>query len=196
MKGFLCLILIQAAFFANAERYNYSTLQTIDYDQMRERVEKRVRKAKEILRKQKDISEPVDQEAVEELREALQLVLSRPNYDNMLSKLMPEVRKELSTVNAFDDSLHGVVADALSAIDNEHLTRVDRATSLIVLENVLSEFKPEISDNEELKKIFMKIRDANIKIPKEVQNELRMRSMVGKTSPSLKAKKYLDKISK
>lgn len=196
MKAFLCLILIWSGFESHAERYKYNTLQTEDYDQMREKVQQRVLKAKGILKKQKDLSEPADQEAVDELREALLLILSRPNYDNMLSKLMPEVRKELSTLNAFEDSLHAVVSDAISAIDNEHLTKSDRATSLIVLENVLSEFKPELSDKEDIRKLFEKIRDANIKIPKIVEKELRMRSMVGKTSPSVKAKKILERVSK
>ena len=185
---------------AATERFKYSELQIKDYDEMQALVRERINKSQMLLRASDPEQEPTedsvpDQAAVEELRSALQLILSRPNQDNMLAKLMPEVRKELSNVNAFEDSLSSLTSEAISGLSNDKLPTVIRSTLLFVLENVISEFKPEVRDKEEFRKLFEKIRDAKLKIPKDVAKDLKLRSMLKVESPSERSKHVLESLA-
>lgn len=193
------LILIWTFSADAADRFKYSELQIKDYDEIQAMVRDRLKKAQKILRaNDKDSDDEVDdaaspdQEAVEQLRSALHLILSRPNQDNMLAKIMPDVRKELMSVNAFEDSLSSLTTEAIDGVNNDKLPIVFRSTYLIVLENILSEFKPRLRDEEEIRKVFEKIRDAKVKLPKEVAQDLKLRSMVKTESPSDRAKRFLD----
>ncbi len=90
--------LIAASAAVHAERFRYSELQVKDYDEMQAEVKKRVKVYQKLSNaSDADASNPPSG-AVEKLREAFQLMLSRPNQDNMLGKLLPEVRKELVTI--------------------------------------------------------------------------------------------------
>ncbi len=174
-------------------RYKYSELQIKDYDEMLSQVKVRVKAASKIL-KNSEVGSDEDQAAVEELRSALLLMLSRPNQDNMLAKLLPEVRKELVNLSAFEDSLAGLAVESIEGLNNDRLPTVYRSTSLLVLENVLSEFKPEIREKEDLRRIFEKIRDAKLEIPSEVKKDLKLRSMFSVESPSEKADRILKEV--
>lgn len=185
----LLIALVSFGLFAQAQsapRYKYGELQIKDYDEMLTMVKVHTKAANKILRQTTEGEQP-EPKVVEELRTALQLMLSRPNQDNMLAKLLPEVRKELANLSAFDDSLAGIVVEAIEGLNNEKLPTVYRVTSHFILENVLSEFKPEIRDKEDLRKIFENIRDAKIKVPEEVKKELKLRSMFKAESPSERA---------
>lgn len=176
-----------------ADRYKYSELQIKDYDEMSSAMKEKLKKAQTIFRQAGDDGEaPPDQAGVEELRSALHLILSRPNQDNMLAKLMPEVRKELSNVNAFEDSVSSLASEAIDGLRNDKLPTVFRSTYLFVLENIISEFKPEIRDKEDFRKIYEKIRDAKLEIPKAVAKDLKLRSMLKVESPSERAKRILE----
>lgn len=171
---------------ASGESFNYSELQIKDLEEMTNSINIRVQKAKFAYMKMQaeEKEEEGDRQAVEILREATYLILSRPNDDNMLSKLMPLVRSELSSYNAFEDTLTSITQESIRAVANEKLSAVNRGTHLFVLENILSEFRPEIVNNEDLRKIFEIIRDANIKLPSSVKNERILRSMYKSKSPS------------
>jgi len=176
------------------ERVKYSELQIKDYDEMRELMNERIKNAHKILKetdKEADSDAP-DTEAIEQLRSALLLVLSRPNQDNMLGKLMPDIRKELSNLNSFEDSLASVASEALVGLANDKLKTVQRSTYWFVLENILSEFKPEAADKDEFRNMFTKIRDAKLDVPKQVTKDLKLRSMFKVESPSERAKHILE----
>jgi hypothetical protein len=169
-----------------AKLYKYSELQIKDYDEMLKLVKEHVANSSK-----KDSS---DQQAVDELREALLLILARPNQDNMLAKLMPDVRKELSGFNAFEDSLASLTQEAIRGLSNDKLPTVNRSTYMFVLENILAEFKPEVKEKAEIRKIFETIRDAKLKLPKDVTKDLRLRSMLKVESPSERAKRILKQL--
>jgi hypothetical protein len=194
MRFFISGLLLTVSISAVAEgRFKYSELQIKDYDEMSVLMKEHTKKAQKILRASED--EAPDQEAVEQLRLALLLLLARPNQDNMLGKLMPEVRKELSNVNAFEDSLSSLAGEALAGLANDKLPTVYRSTYWFVLENILSEFKPEIREKEELRAIYTKIRDAQVKVPKAVTKDLKLRSMLSVESPSERAKRILESLA-
>jgi hypothetical protein len=181
---------------AAEERVKYSELQIKDYDEMREMMNERIKNAHKILKESDkedggDNDTP-DAEAVEQLRNGLILVLSRPNQDNMLGKLMPDIRKELSNLNSFEDTLASIASEALDGLANDKLKTVQRSTYWFILENILSEFKPEAADKDEFKNMFIKIRDARLDVPKQVTKDLKLRSMFKVESPSERAKRILE----
>ena len=173
----------------SAENFKYSELQIRDYDEMLTEVKARVMSAKKVsMEKQAEgADEEGDREAIEILRTTLKLILSRPNEDNMVSKLLPIVRSELNNFSAFEDTLSSVSDGSIRTIANDKLPVVYRGTALFILENLMSEIRPELEHKEEFKTLITKIRDANIKIPEKVANERKLRSMYNTKSPSTTA---------
>lgn len=170
---------------------DYSKLQMLNLDEMKAYVDQRLTEA------QTHIDAEEINEATENLRNALNYILSRPNGDNMVSQLMPPVRSKLKDLEVFEDTVASVTDQAIFALTDGKETPSKKATNLIVLENVLSEFKPDVKNNKQLEKIFAKIRDAKIKIPKEVESDLRLRGMFKpKASPSQTAEKIIGKAPK
>ncbi|MBX7231449.1 MAG: hypothetical protein K1X29_05130 [Bdellovibrionales bacterium] len=185
-------------------KIKYSELQIKDYDQMLSLIRGYI---KRYYAQKKEASphtasneseEPgendpaeVPAEAREELRKALHLLLARPNQDNMLAKILPELRKEMDAIHIFTDSLDSLTDESIYGLQNKTIPAVEQATYLIVLENILSELKPEVNSTEDLLKIFKKISEAKIKIPDTVRKELKLRSMFRLVSPSERAEKIL-----
>lgn len=151
--------------------FNYASLQLKDLDEMRVVVNKQIKKSEQFL---KDEDEG---QAITALQSALQYILSRPNRDNMVSQLVPDLRSKLRELDALEPSLNRITDAAIAKIKDKKNHPRNRATQYFVLENILSEFKPETQVNEELKKVFMKIRDAKIELDGAVTNDMKMRAM-------------------
>lgn len=124
-----------------------------------------------------------DIEVVRELNQVLLIIFSRPNNDNMVSKLIPDVRKELNNYRAFYDSIHTLVDSALLGVQ-QNIPPSHKSTYLFVLENIMSELKPEIKTQTECKKIFYQISNAKIKISDDLRLDRKIRSMFQSHSPS------------
>lgn len=189
----LLIVMLLFSISAQAARYKYNELQIKDYDEMSKEVEALIRKAKEtaIEKQQQEMTEEGDRLAVESLRNALKLIFSRPNKDNMVAKLVPSVKKELMNFNAYEDTLASLVTEAITILKSEKMPVVYRSTALFVLENIMSELKPMIDENEEYRKLVQKIKEADIKVSQEVANNRRLVSMYETTSPSETAEKIL-----
>lgn len=193
---FLSLFVFNALFLDQtfAENFKYSELQIKDYDEMKNSVRDRIIASKKAyLDKQKKAkdTEEADRQAIEVLRNALKFILSRPNDDNMLAKLMPFVRSELNNYSAFEDTLVSLTQESVRSLTNDKIPSVYRSTSLFLLENVMSEIRPEISQKEDFKKLIEFIRDAKIIVPESVKNERRLRSMYRSKNPSEMAETIL-----
>lgn len=118
------------------------------------------------------------------LKETLQAVLSRPNEDNMIEKILPAVRTELDERNAWESSVRALVKEALGALKNPRPFKpVVQVTYVVFLENLMSELKPKVGEDFE-NKIITQIRDAKVQITKEAANERRLRVMKETVSPS------------
>lgn len=193
---FLSLFVFNSLFIAQtlAENFKYSELQIKDYDEMKTLVRDRITASKKAFldrQKKGKNSEEADRQAIEVLRNALKLILSRPNDDNMLAKLLPFVRSELNNYSAFEDTLASLTQESVRSISNDKIPSVYRSTSLFLLENVMSEIRPEISKKEGFKKLVEFIRDAKIVVPESVKNERRLRSMQRSKNPSEMAETIL-----
>lgn len=134
-----------------------------------------------------------DRQAIELLRDAMKLVLSRPNTDNMVAKLNPEIRRELSGYSSYEDTLSSIVSEAIDNLKNAKGSTNTRSTALFILENGLSEIRPEMLSNEDLRRIVERVRDAKLEVPKEVVKELKLGGMFSSQNPSKQAAEILKK---
>ena len=199
MKKFLFSSLCFWSCLTFAATYKYSDLQTRDYDEMRTMVLDLLNKAEsgsESAAQDDGESSVDDQQAMEYLRDAIKLILSRPDQDNVVSKLIPDVRKKLNEFNSYYDTMASLSAEAIKGVGKDKLSSAERATYLVILQNMMSELNPEINGKDEVRKIFEKIRDAKIEIPRPVASNLFMGSMRKIESPSETAKKALSKAEK
>jgi len=192
-----CLILIQLfASLCQAKLYKYSELEVKNYDEMSKIVHEKIRLASRIdLKKQrqsdkKGRSDYDEFESIEVLKDSLRLIFSRPNKDNLVEKLLPDVRRELNNYGAYYDSLNDIVVEAVNGV-SQKIPVVYRSTFIFILENVMSELRPDLKGSDEVKKIFTYIRDANLEIPNDVKLDRKLRSMYRSDSPSLTARKVL-----
>lgn len=173
------ILLFNAPVLAELYPHKFTELQIKDYDQMTQMVEDKVNESKEIAIKMQEqgLDEEGDKAAINKLKEALELILSRPNKDNMVAKLAPTVRTELNNYSAFESTMTSVAAQAIKAIKNDSLSTVQRSTAVFVLENLLSEVKPVLSRNEDFRNMVRMIHDANIEIPDKVAANRKLTSM-------------------
>lgn len=194
MKTWIMLFTVVFSAGAFAHEYKYSDLVIRDYDEMNSQVQSRIHNAHKKLKDGEDSSG--EREAIEELRDALKLIFSRPNSDNMVSKLTPDVRRELGAFSAFEDTLSGLVAEAQSTVKNDSATVSQRSTALFILENILSEIRPEADRNEDLLRIVKRVADAKIKIADDVIKDRKQRSMFKTNNPTELAEEILKALPK
>ncbi len=184
-KLFLIVLFCTATPLLFGADYLYSKLQMKSYDEMLNEVKARVQKA------EKEGNDDADT-AKKRLKDALLLILSRPDRDNMVSQLMPTVRGPLKNLDAFEEIAREITDEAVSKIKLKSTAPDLKATCFIILENMMSELKPDAQTNAGIKSIFEKIRDAKIVVGSDVKNELRMRSSLKPpASPSEIATKIL-----
>lgn len=162
---------------------------------MNNMVQTRIKKSKAVGTKDRD-GEGNDGEAIELLRDALKLTFSRPNSDNMIAKLTPEIRRELLGYNAFEDTISSLAAEAISISKDKNATVSQQSTALFVLENLLGEIRPEAQSNTDLRRVVERISDANLKISDEVMKDRKIRSMFKTDNPSHIAADILKGIAK
>ena len=180
MKTFL-LALISFSIPAFAANYKYNELMIKDYDEMLEMVQSFVKKAKDAAGEDGTAN---DGEAIEQLREALKLIFSRPDSDNMVAKLVPEVRRMMIGFNAYEPAVHDIAKQAIDAVKSKNAAPSIQSTSLFILENILAEIRPEVPNNNQLRAVAEMIRDAKLSVSKDVLKERKIRGMFQTKNPS------------
>ena len=109
----------------------------------------------------------------------------------MVAKLTPDVRRELSGFSAFEDTISSLTAESLGIADDKNATVSQRATALFILDNILSEIRPEVAGNEDIRRVIQRIADAHIKIADDVKTDLKLRSMFKTKNPTEFAQEIL-----
>src|SRR4051812_3366527 len=89
---------------------NYRELMLKDYDEMFMMVKKHTKSAHKMVQ-DADNYPDWESNAKSELVQATRLILSRPNTDNMVAKLTPEVRREILGFGNYDDILETVTRE-------------------------------------------------------------------------------------
>ena len=177
--------------FAN----NYSVLQMKDVEEISNLVHQRIRESKmAILRAQsKGRGEEGRQQAVHILRRTLLTVLSRPNKDNVVAKVITPLRRELNNYNGYIQTIDDLIDISVNGLGDKSKNIQFRATYIVVLENIMAELQPQIKTNKSIQSLYEKIYKKKIKIPRDVAADRLVRSMLTSTSPSKTAHMILRK---
>lgn len=175
--------------------YDSTSLLIKSSDQIGDMVKKKVRKAQQIQSKQEDSEDgeiAVEPEALEQLKDALRIVLARPDQDGARANLYSRIRGELTDLNSLDQALVDLTEEALTELRTQDGPR-RTATYVVILENLMAEIRPEMKGNPTFRKIIERIRDAKITIEDKAKLKNLLRSMSVPVSPSVTAQKILEK---
>ena len=171
--------------YPRSANYKYADLIVKDYDEMHAAVQGLIKKAQA----------EQDENAIEPLRNALKLIFTRPDSDNMVAKLTTDVRRELAGYGAFDRVIAQLAAEATDNLRNKENTVSVRTSASFILENLLAEIRPESErENGDMRKTVQRIADARLSLPPEVKTERKLRGMFLTTNPSDEAQKIIDGI--
>jgi hypothetical protein len=169
-----------------AVNYNYTTLIFKDYPDLKPLVKNAVRESRRF-------KYPRDGErAVDPLKKSLKMILSRPDDDNLVSKLSSELISDLENMGVFEVVVADLIKEGKEEVYNKALNPKVRATSLIMMNNLLLMVRPLALENVELAKSVCKLADDEIKIPKEVLKNTELTTMLKEPSPTILAKKIME----
>ncbi len=171
--------------------FKYNELMIKDYDEMYEMVQSYLNKAKDLAGEDGTANED---EAISQLRQGLKLIFSRPNSDNMVAKLVPEIRRVLVGFNGFESSVSAIANEAIGYVKNDEAPVSVQSTSLFILDNILAEIRPEVENNAQMRGIVERVRDARISLSKDVATERKVRGMFSTKSPSDVARDLLKRV--
>lgn len=162
--------------------YNYANLKLMDLDQMTDLIQQRVKRYKKTG----------DDEA---MAEALQLCLSRPDEDAMVGKLIENIRFNLESDEQWEELVDGLVEKSIARLKNETTPAVDQVSYLILLENLLAQFRPEFLKQAEGPSfegdVIGKIAEARLQVSDVAASERRLNLMSTQRSPSDMARDIL-----
>lgn len=173
---------------------SYRELMLKDFEQMQDVVRKHIRYAKQDFAAA-DEDPQAEPSAFRQLKKALLLIFSRPDSDNVVAKLVPEVRRELALYDAYYRIVYEVAKESLQAFDPSlGVNTLTLATYTFTLQNLMAEIRTEARENPELQKTLQMIADANLKVPQDVVRERKLSGMFLSESPSERATKILKEI--
>lgn len=162
-------------------------------DQVTQRIQKKIREAQRLQKKHgaNDEGDIVpDPEAVERLRDAMRIALSRPDQDGARGNMFMMVRRELLDLEALDAVLKALVEEAIRELRTQDGPRRS-ATYIVLLENLIAELRQTAEDEPADRKLIERIRDAKIEVLNKVKIENLLRPMSIPVSPSKTAEEVL-----
>ena len=164
--------------------YTYARLKIMDLDEMSALVQDRAREFKK-------------SDDPRYLHEGLLLCLSRPDEDSGVEKVISTVRTPLEDNNLWESSVETLMAESGAAIKDSSRSSADQVTYSIVLENLISELRPEFikqykSPGFETRMIEKIVRE-DIELSAPAKAERKLNLMKGSFSASQVAQKLIDK---
>ncbi len=186
MKHFtLFLIIALFSTTSNAVQYDYTALMFKDYKALSPIVQNS-------LRTSRKYAYPRDgDKAIKPLRSTLKLLFSRPNDDNLASKLSGDVTEDLRSMGVYAEVIGEILEQAEQEIADKSLAPKIRTTSMILMKNILLEIKPEILSSKDLALKVCSLADKEIKIPKEIKKDAQLSTMIRGVSPTDLARRIM-----
>ena len=183
---------------AHSSRVEYDSNQLMmkSADEIADIVRKKIKKAQAIQAnsyRSDDQLPGTNPEAVNQLKDAIRIVLGRPDEDGTRDSAFSGLRRELQDMNAVNQVLTELAHEGIDAIASKTTGSRRQATYLVLLDNLMSEIRPESQTNEVFKKILVDIRDANLKLTDALRSQALLNSMTKPVSPSTTAKDILTK---
>lgn len=189
---FVASVLCATSAWSKVE-YDSSSLLIKNSDQVSEMIRKKIRQAQNIQSRQVETEDgdiQAEPEALDHLRDAMRIALSRPDQDGARSNLYSRVRRELVDLNSLDIVLMELTEEAIAELRNQEGPR-RTATYIVMLENMMAELKPDAQENPTIRQIFERIRDSRIAITDKARVQNLLRTMSIPVSPSVTAEKML-----
>lgn len=166
--------------------YTYNQLALKDLDEVNEMINQKI---KESRKESSGRSVP--------LKEVLQAVMSRPNEDGLLSKVLPQIRSELDRYDLYETVLGQLVDEAIFAIQHpKNFKKEAQVTYALFLNNMILELKSSSLDDGPEKKLLTKIQKAELEVSKDAQKEIKSKLMKEIPSPSKTAEAALEESKK
>ena len=166
---------------------NYKTLKTLDLDQMSDLLYGKVNDYK-------------TNEQSQSLKEGVLIAFSRPNEDVILDKVLSIVKNPLDDLVEWQDTLFQITQQSIETIQQDSETASVQVTAAVVLENILSELKPDFMKQYETggfeTDIITKIANANLKLGQNLLKEKKLNLMRTNASPSALAQKLIENKNK
>ncbi len=189
------ILLVSATAWTKVE-YDANDLMMKNSEQVAELVRKKLKAASDIQVQQEDndengiLAEPA---AIEKMKDAMRIVLSRPDQDDGRATQFARVRRELSDLGSFEKVLQDLTTEGITALKSKSGSDKIQITYIFLLENLMAELKPDIAKNKIFQKLIEQIRDANLKIDDSIKSTIKLRTMTVPVSPSQTAAKILKK---
>lgn len=109
---------------------NYKNLAILDYDQVNDLINEKIKDYQKYNNTQS-------------LKEAALMVFSRPDTDGVVSKVLSLARSPLEDENIWESTLVQIVRQSVDRMKSDAISAEQQVTAGVVLENILSEIKPE-----------------------------------------------------
>ena len=168
---------------AKEAEMSYSQLKLLDLDQMTELMQQKVKVFKKT-------------NTIEPLQQGLEICLSRPDEDSLVEKIISIVKNPLDDKSAWEASIDDLVDRSIANLKVKGVHPSDQVTSGVVLENIISEFKPDFIKQYESPgfegRVIERIADADIEFSKSALSERKLNLMRGTSSPSRIASRLIE----
>ncbi len=166
---------------------NYKTLKTLDLDQMSDLLYGKVNDYKV-------------NEQTQYLKEGVLIAFSRPNEDVILDKVLSIVKNPLDDLTEWQDTLFQITQQSIETIQQDSESASAQVTASVVLENILSELKPDFTKQYQTggfeTDLIGKIAAADLKLGQNLLKEKKLNLMRTNSSPSALAKKLIENKNK
>lgn len=155
--------------------YSYAQLKLLDLEQMSDLIQQNMNKYKKTGE-------------ARYIEEALVVCLSRPNSDSMVEKLIESIRYNLETNELWEGSVSALVQKSINRLNDPSTAVSDQVGYLILLENLIAEFKPEFVKQYQSpqfeSRIIEQIAKSEIEVSREADSESRLNLMAAQKSPA------------
>ncbi|MES2801492.1 MAG: hypothetical protein V4654_03285 [Bdellovibrionota bacterium] len=163
--------------------HTYKSLKILDLDQMSDLL---YEKANDYKRNNR----------LQALREGTMIAFARPNEEVILDKIVSIVRSPLEDADEWEGTVEQMVGQAVQTIRDESAQATDQVTASVVLENVLSEFKPAFVKQYQSggfeTTVIERIAASDLHFSKPAEQEKKLNQMKSGLTPSRLAQKLVE----
>lgn len=165
-------------------KYTYARLKIMDLDQMNDLM-------LESAREFKKSSDP------KALQEGLLICLSRPDEDALVDKVIDTVKTPMEDNGLWESTVASLIDESVAVIKDSTRSSADQVTYSIVLENLISDLRPEFIKQYKSpgfeSRMIEKIAATEVELNSQAKAERKLNLMKGGVSPAQIAKRLLEK---
>lgn len=165
--------------------YNYTTLLFLDYNELKPIVANSIKESR-------SFKYPDDGErATGPLKKTLRMLLSRPDSDDLMARLSVDLIRDLKSMGIFEETVDEFFEDGKNDVYDTSLSKKVRTTNLIMLNNLLLLIRPMTLSSVTLAKSVCRMADSKMSIPRDIQQQAALTTMLKEPSPTKLAQKIM-----